>query len=50
MGKCKDCGEDLGGDATISVYREHFKVCGKRKKIIEKELDGIEGDVRRFDR
>jgi hypothetical protein len=32
MGKCKDCGEDLGGDATISVYREHFKVCTKRKK------------------
>lgn len=32
MGKCKDCGEDLGGDATISVYREHFKTCGKKKK------------------
>jgi hypothetical protein len=32
MGTCKDCGEDLGGDATMSVYREHFKVCANRKK------------------
>jgi hypothetical protein len=41
MGTCKDCGEDLGGDATISVYREHFKVCEKRKKkdVIDDEQE-----------
>lgn len=31
MGKCKDCGVELGGSASTKDYREHYKICLKRK-------------------
>ncbi len=27
MGTCKECGEFLGGSASIKDYRDHFKIC-----------------------
>jgi hypothetical protein len=31
MGKCKDCGAELGGSASTKDYRDHYKICPKRK-------------------
>jgi DNA-directed RNA polymerase subunit RPC12/RpoP len=47
MGKCKDCGAELGGSASTKDYREHYKVCPTRKiecKKCDFELTGISED------
>lgn len=38
MGKCKDCGADLGGSASMKDYRDHYKVCPARKDKVKEEV------------
>lgn len=38
MGKCKDCGAELGGSASTKDYRDHYKVCPARKDKVKKEV------------